>query len=162
MPRRARHVVIAALAVVAAIVATIGHIKLPLFGLGWVSIGWHSIEVPVIGTLSIAFHAKALGGAFSSLFLQPSWNLLWWLVPVVIVWRHREFRTNRALSCLGALLTGGFAFLAFLFLFTDAAQWAESYTAINRLVMHLVPAVVTLLALLLRDVPLHREPIHTA
>ena len=52
-----------ALAVVAAIVATVGHIKLPLFGLGWVSIGWHSIEVPVIGTLSIAFHAKALGGA---------------------------------------------------------------------------------------------------
>ena len=55
----------------------------------------------------------------------------------------------------------GFAFLAFLFLFTDAAQWAESYTAINRLVMHLVPAVVTLLALLLRDVALHREPIRT-
>lgn len=162
MPRRARNVVIVALAVVAAIVATIGHIKLPLYGLGWVSIGWNSIEVPVIGTLSIAFHAKALGGAFSSLFLQPSWNLLWWLFPIAILWRRREFRTSRALRCLGALLAVGFAFLAFLFLFTDAAQWAESYTAINRLVMHLVPAVVTMLALLLRDVPLRAAPIHTA
>jgi len=162
MPRRARHALIAALAILAAIVATVGHIKLPLFGLGWVSIGWHSIEVPVIGTLSIVFHAKALGGAFGSLFLQPSWNLLWWLVPVVIVWRWREFRANRALRCLGALLTVSFAFLAFLFLFTDAAQWAESYTAINRLVMHLVPAVITLLALLLRDLPLYQEPIRTA
>jgi len=162
MPRRARHVVMGALAIVAAIVATVGHIKLPLFGLGWVSIGWHSIEVPVIGTLSIAFHAKALGGAFSSLFLQPSWHLLWWLVPLVIAWRWREFRVSRALRCLGALLVVSFAFLAFLFLFTDAAQWAESYTAINRLVMHLVPPVITLLALLLRDVPLPREPIHTA
>jgi hypothetical protein len=162
MPRRARHVVLGTLAIVGAIVATIGHIKVPLFGLGWVSIAWHSIEVPVIGTLSIAFHAKALGGAFGSLFLQPSWNLLWWLVPVVIVWRWREFLANRALRCLGALLTLSFGFLAFLFLFTDAAQWAESYTAINRLVMHLVPAVITLLAMLLRDVPLNREPIHTA
>ena len=162
MPRRARYAVIAALAITAAIVATIGHVKLPLYGLGWVSIGWHSIEVPVIGTLSIAFHAKALGGAFGSLFLQPSWNLLWWLVPIVIVWRRREFRASRPLRCLGALMTVSFAFLAFLFLFTDAAQWAESYTAINRLVMHLVPAVITMLALLLRDVPLHREPIRTA
>ena len=152
LPRRARHVGMAALAILAALVATVGHIKLPLFGLGWVSIGWNSVEVPVIGTLSIAFHAKALGGALSSLFLQPSWNLLWWIVPLVIVWRWREFSANRALRCLGALLTVSFAFLAFLFLFTDAAQWAESYTAINRLVMHLVPAVVTLLALLLRDV----------
>jgi hypothetical protein len=162
MPRRARHGVMAVLAIIAAIVATVGQIKLPLFGLGWVSIGWHSIQVPVIGTLSIAFHAKALGGAFSSLFLQPSWNLLWWLVPLVVIWRWRAFRANRALRCLAALLTTCFAFLAFLFLFTDAAQWAESYTAINRLVMHLVPAVVTLLALLLRDVPLQREPIRTS
>ncbi len=162
LPRRARHIGMAALAILAALVATVGHIKLPLFGLGWVSIGWNSVEVPVIGTLSIAFHAKALGGALSSLFLQPSWNLLWWIVPLVIVWRWREFSANRALRCLGALLTVSFAFLAFLFLFTDAAQWAESYTAINRLVMHLVPAVVTLLALLLRDVALYPEPIHTA
>jgi hypothetical protein len=87
---------------------------------------------------------------------------LWWFVPVVIVWRGRDFLSSRALRCLGALLTVSFGFLAFLFLFTDAAQWAESYTAINRLVMHLVPAVVTLLALLLRDVPLYPEPIHTA
>jgi hypothetical protein len=161
MPRRARHVVIIVLAIVAAIVATVGQIKLPLFGLGWVTIGWHSINVPVIGPLAIAFHAKALNGAFSSMFLQPSWNLLWWLVPLVVIWRWRTFRTNRPLRCLAALLMTCFAFLAFLFLFTDAAQWAESYTAINRLVMHLVPAVVTLLALLLRDVPMHREPIRT-
>ena len=162
LPRRARHVVIVVLAVAGATVATIGHIQLPLFGLGWVSIGWHSIEVPVIGTLAIAFHGNALGGALSSLFMQPSWNLLWWLLPVVIVWRWREFRTSRALRCLGALLSTGLAFLAFLFLFTDAAQWAESYTAINRLVMQLVPAAITLLALLLRDVALQPGSIRTA
>ncbi len=162
LPRRVRHIVIVVLAVAAAIVATVGHIRLPLFGLGWVSIGWHSIEVPVIGTLAVAFHGNALSGALSSLFMQPSWNLLWWLLPVVIVWRRREFHTSRALRCLGALLAAGLAFLAFLFLFTDAAQWAESYTAINRLVMHFVPGAITLLALLLRDVALQPEPIRTA
>jgi hypothetical protein len=162
VPRRARHFVIGAIGVAAFVVASVGHITLPVYGLGWISIGWQSIDVPVIGTLAIAFHAKALGGAFASLFLQPSWHLLWWLLPVVVIWRWREFRASRPLRCLAALLVICFAFLAFLFLFTDAAQWAESYTAINRLIMHLVPAVITLLALLLRDVALPRESIRTA
>ncbi len=159
MPRRARYFVGGSLAILAVIVASVGHIQLPLYGLGWVSIGWHSIEVPVIGTLAIAFHVNALGGAFASMFLQPNWHLLWWLVPLVVIWRRREFRASRALRCLAALLAICFAFLAFLFLFTDAAQWAESYTAINRLVLHLVPAVITLLALLLRDFVLPQVPI---
>ena len=53
---------------------------------------------------------------------------------------------------IAVLLLAGIGFLLFLFLFTDAARWAESYTAINRLIMHIVPAVVTLLALCCRNV----------
>jgi len=65
---------------------------------------------------------------------------------------------HRALLSLAVLLLAGFSFLAFLFLFTDAARWAESYTAVNRLIMHLVPATITLLALLCRDFPaIHRD-----
>jgi hypothetical protein len=152
LPQRWHRYVVGAIFAIAAIFAMIGHLKVPLFGLGWVGVSLHAIEVPVIGTLAIAFHPDALAGAAASLFAQPSWHLLWYLAPLVVIWRWRQLRALRAARALGALLAVSLAFLGFLFLFTDAAQWAESYTAINRLVMHIVPALTTLLALLLRDV----------
>ena len=151
LPRRHRRYVTGAIVAIAAIGAVIGHLKLPLFGLGWVAISLHAIDVPVIGTLAIAFHPDALTGSIASLFAQPSWHLLWYLAPMVVIWRWRQFREQRAVRALGAVVAASLAFLGFLFLFTDAAQWAESFTAINRLVMHVVPALITLLALLLRD-----------
>lgn len=151
LPRHWRRYVMGAIVAIVAIGAMIGHLKVPLFGLGWVGISLHAIEVPVIGTLAIAFHPAALSGAITSLFAQPSWNLLWYLAPLIVIWRWRQFRALRAARVLGMMIAASLAFLCFLFLFTDAAQWAESYTAINRLVMHIVPALITLLALLLRD-----------
>jgi hypothetical protein len=152
LPRHGRRYVMAVFVAIVAIGALFGHLKVPLFGLGWVGISLHSIEVPVIGTLAIAFHPRAMAGAVASLFTQPNWQLLWYLAPIIAIWRWRQFRELRAARALGALLALSLVFLGFLFLFTDAARWAESYTAINRLVMHIVPALITLLALLLRDV----------
>jgi hypothetical protein len=151
LPRRRRRYVLGAIAVVVVIGAMVGHLKVPLFGLGWVGLSLHAIEVPVIGTLAIAFHPDALAGAGASLFAQPSWHLLWYLAPIVVIWRWRQFREVRAARALGGFLAASLGFLGFLFLFTDAAQWAESYTAINRLMMHIVPVLITLLAILTRD-----------
>ncbi len=162
LPRHWRRYVVGVIAAIALVGAAIGHLKIPLFGLGWVSVSLHSIEVPVIGTLAIAFHPGALAGTVAGLFAQPSWHLLWYLVPLILIWRWRQFRAIRAARAVGALLVASLVFLAFLFLFTDAAQWAESYTAINRLVMHIVPALFTLLALLLRDADLRPALFDTA
>ncbi len=151
LPRHWRRYVVGVIVGVAIVGAALGHLKVPLFGLGWVSISLSAIEVPVIGTLAIAFHPGALAGAVTGLFAQPSWHLLWYVAPLIVVWRWRQFRAIRAARAIAGLVAVSLAFLGFLFLFTDAAQWAESYTAINRLVMHIVPALFTLLALLLRD-----------
>ena len=151
LPWRGRRYIAAAVLAVMVLGIAIGKLALPLFGLGWVDIGMHSIDVPVIGKLAVAWHGAAFNGILYSLFAQPNWHLLWWLAPVIVIWRWRELRTNHSLRLFGSLLLAGIGFLLFLFLFTDAARWAESYTAINRLVMHIVPAVVTLLALLCRN-----------
>ncbi len=155
LPRRWRRYIAVAVLVLLVAGAVFGKLSVPLFGLGWVNISIHSIDVPVIGRLAIAWHGAALNGVLLSLFDQPNWHLLWWLAPLVIIWRWRILRAHASLRMLASLLLVAFSFLLFLFLFTDAARWAESFTAINRLVMHLTPAVITLLAMLCRDVRLY-------
>jgi hypothetical protein len=156
LPRRGRRYVIAATLALLVLGMAIGKLVLPLFGLGWVNIGLHEVDVPVIGKLAIAWHGGALDGVLRSLFTQSNWNLLWWLAPAILFWRWRELRENRSLRLLASLLLVSLGFLLFLFLFTDAARWAESYTAINRLIMHIVPALVTLLAMSCRKVDFGR------
>lgn len=136
-----------------------GNLALPLVTLGWTHVEAGAVEVPVIGRLSLGWHGAAFHGVLNALFAQRNWNLLWWLAPVIVALRWRDLRAHESLRLLGLFLLAGFGFLLFLFLFTDAARWAESYTAINRLIMHLVPATITLLALLFRDatVPVLRD-----
>lgn len=148
LPRRRRKQVAALVVIGLFAMAFLGKLLLPLYGLGWVSVGTHTIEVPALGHLPIGWHPQALRGLVASLFEQTNWHLLWWLTPPLLVWRWRELRACESTRLLGLLLLTGFAFLAFLFLATDAARWAESFTAFNRLLMHIVPATVTLCALL--------------
>ena len=149
MPRGRRKWIAAGIVLVLVVMAVIGKLLLPLYGLGWVSFGTNIIDVPVLGKLPIGWHSAAFSALVSSLFAQSNWHLLWWLAPFIVVWRWRELRARDATRLLGLLLIAALAFLAFLFLFTDAARWAESFTAFNRLLMHIVPVTVTLCALLI-------------
>lgn len=115
-----------------------------------------SIAVPAIGPLALLldlhWQSDALAGAAETLFAQPNWHLLWWLTPAILVWRWRELMAHDWLRLPALLLGICGALLLVLFFFTDASAWAQSYTAINRLVLQLVPAWMTVLALLLQGV----------
>ena len=115
-----------------------------------------SIAMPAIGPLALVLNLKwqpgALKGAIHTLFAQPNWHLLWWLTPAVVAWRWRELVTHDWLRLPAALLLVCATLLLILFLFTEASVWAQSFTAINRLVLQLVPAWMTVLVMLLRDV----------
>lgn len=151
LPTRWRWRAAAALAIVLALTALVGQAHVLFAAIGWVRSGSHVIDIPVIGHLAIAWHGDAALGIVHSLFAQANWNLLWWFVPALLVWRWRELRASEALGLCALLLAACFCLLLFLFVFTDAAEWAESYTAVNRLIMQITPAVVSLLALLMRD-----------
>ena len=150
--RRWRRRVLLLAFVVIAFIAVVGKIAIPVPGLGWVALGRDAVEIPGFGHLTLGWHDSALPSIFASLFVQPNWHLLWWLAPLIVVWRWRALFASAALCRLGGLLLVALASLAFLFMFTGAASWAENYTAVNRLVMHIVPAMLTFLLLLLRDV----------
>ncbi len=156
---RWRSAVIAAAALL--IAAVIGQSHALFAAIGWVRGGTRVVDIPVIGSLSLAWHRPAAVGIVRSLFVQSNWHLLWWLVGPVVAWRWRSLRASESLELCALLLLGCLGLLVFLFVFTDAAEWAESYTAVNRLVMHITPAVVTLLALLLREPRVAPGPIRT-
>ncbi len=89
----------------------------------------------------------------NGLFGQNNWHLLWPLLVACVIWRRDVLFRQREAALLGLLVAGGLSALFCLFVFTPAAKWAASETAANRLVLHWVPLALSLLALLLRDVP---------
>jgi hypothetical protein len=153
LPRRWRWRVALAGVVLLVLIALLGETRVLFAALGWIRSGSHVAEIPVIGKLALAWHGDAALGIVRSLLLQLNWHLLWWLAVPLIVWRWRALRASDALSLSALLLLFAFSLLLFLFVFTDAAEWAESYTAVNRLIMQITPALVSLLALLLRGAP---------
>lgn len=130
------------------IAISLGGFVFPMLGLGWVDVQWGEIVVPALGVLDLGW--RPVGAAMlTGLFTLPNWHLLWYLLPVVLVWRWRRFAEDPASARIGTALLACCVFLFVLFFFTDAAAWAENHTSANRLVLHLVPAIFSLLAVLL-------------
>ena len=125
--------------------------------LGWVDANGTVVDQrvgPLALLLHLSWHSEALSGVADALFFTPNWHLLWWIVPPVIAWRWRELVARDVLRLPALLLLASIGALALLFFGTAAAAWAQTFTAINRLVLQIVPAIVTLLAILLRDAAL--------
>ena len=97
-------------------------------------------------------HAPAvIGAAAAGLFSQYNWHLFWFAVALTFALRFAELRASPALRVLGLFLLLGCAFLFALFVLTPAGKWAESYTAVNRLSLQIVPAMLAFAALLWRE-----------
>lgn len=151
LSRRWRWIVLGGLVLAVAVGMALGGFALPIFGLGWIHLSWGQVTIPALGALDL--HWRPVGSAMlSGLLTLPNWHLLWYIVPLVFILRWRVFAGDRAARSLGALIAACSLFLFVLFFFTDASAWAENYTSANRLVLHIVPALFTLLALLLADV----------
>lgn len=147
LPRRWRWIVLGAGVVVWVVSLPFGGLSVPLPGLGWVKFAWGVAVVPGLGTMPL-FWRPVTDAVFDALYLRQNWSLLWYLVPFVL-WQSRAVFSRRpALGALAWFFALGFAFLALLFFFTDASQWAENLTSINRVLLQIVPAFVFWLSLL--------------
>ncbi|HPG94238.1 MAG TPA: hypothetical protein PLR28_06765 [Dokdonella sp.] len=153
LPRRWRWMLVAVVGGLACIGIALGGFPLPVIGLGWVHMAWAKVDIPLLGTLDLYW--RPVGSEMLSvLFTLPNWHLLWYVLPLVVVLRRRVLVAERAAGLVGLLLLACASFLFVLFFFTDASAWAENFTSSNRLILHLVPVVFSLLALLLADVRL--------
>ncbi|MGA7298575.1 MAG: hypothetical protein WBW92_13845 [Rhodanobacteraceae bacterium] len=140
---------LALLAVVALGVA-FGGVGLPLPGIGWVHVDANQLLISDLNNLSLGWH-PVTGAVARSLLVMPNWHLLFWLTPLLLIWRQDRLRHSTGLGLMALCLLGGVAFLFVLFFLTGAGAWASDFTSINRLLLQMVPALVYLLALLFVD-----------
>jgi hypothetical protein len=116
----------------------ITHIELPLLGaLGVVN---DRLEIPFIGSFALEVH-DVWRVYLDNFFLMGSWNLLWLLVTASLLIAVPGKKTPAKRAGIAYVLL----FLAtqmFIFGFTDQGIWADTYTAINRLPLHFVPALI--------------------
>jgi len=116
----------------------ITHVELPLLGvLGVLN---DRLEIPFIGSFALEVHSVSRV-YLDNFFMMGSWNLLWLLVAASLLIAVPGKKTLTRRAGIAFVLV----FLAcqlFIFGFTDQGIWADTYTAINRLPLHFVPALI--------------------
>ena len=137
--------------------------------LAWVS-GIHYLDLPVVGGLGInndriyvpmigsyRLMEFSLSDAYWANFYESStWHLLWSMAVVCTLGLFAMPRGHlrHAVASLFLLLV---ATQLAIFSFTDQGLWAKDWTAINRLPMHIVPALIFGLLLSARELSSYRE-----
>lgn len=118
----------------------ISHVDLPFLGtLGVVD---DRLEIPLIGSFVLESH-NVWQVYWDNFFAMGSWNLLWMLVGaswLIAVIRRKPVNPEFRASALFIAI-----FLAtqfFIFGLTNQGVWADTYTAINRLPLHFLPALL--------------------
>ena len=118
------------------------HVNLPVLG----SVGFIDgrLFIPFIGNFALELH-NIWHVYLINFFAMGSWNLFWVLVlvAVVLALRSNIGQSGERVQRIG--LTFIFIFLAtqlFIFGLTDQGLWADTFTAINRLPLHFVPALL--------------------
>jgi len=117
------------------------HVDIPLIGILGVVDG--QLQIPFIGRFALEVHDIWLPYR-DNFFAMGSWNLLWVLVGFSLLFALAGIKPMEdPARRVGAVFIGVFlATQLFIFVFTDQGIWADTYTAINRLPLHFVPALI--------------------
>ena len=137
--------------------------------LAWIG-GIHYMDLPVVGGLGIAdgrIHVPAIGSFrlmqfdlwddyWVNFYESSTWHILWPMLVTcalgLVAMRRGPLRQAIA-SLILLLITAQLS----IFLFTEQGLWAEDWTAINRLPMHMVPVLIFALLLSARELSSYRE-----
>lgn len=144
LPRRlqARRFLIGAGALLLVVVACVA------LGLPWIGVARRYLDTGRFFDLGqIGVSATSLAAA---LWAQWNWNLLWFALPVALWWNRRRWMQSRMTRRLVVFVALPFVVMLGLFLFTSAARYAQSYSAVNRLLLQITPLLVSVLVLALR------------
>jgi hypothetical protein len=111
-----------------------------VLGVAWIAAARHYAgSGPALAPDSIGQSIAALSNA---LWGQWNWNLLWFALPVALVWNARAWRRDPTARRLLVLLAIPLALIFGLFVFTTASRYAQSYSAVNRLLLQMTPLLV--------------------
>jgi hypothetical protein len=118
-------------------------------------------EVHVLGYALRTRFSNVSRPMFEHYFEMDNWHLLWYLTLVVIALRWRVLFTA-ALAPMTVTLLGAFAFVFVVFFYSNAALGVADETLVNRLPLHLAPALAFYLALLWWQAPARASELTSA
>lgn len=121
-------------------------VDLVIPGVGRVFLNENTFFLPLLGWREVAVGDVRMA-YLNSAFVLGSWNLLWAFVLLISAVAARVMAWSSVRPVLGffaILISSQVA----IFVFTTESTWANDYTAINRLPLQLLPAVVFALVLL--------------
>ncbi|MGB4946295.1 MAG: hypothetical protein WBQ05_03710 [Candidatus Competibacter denitrificans] len=110
-------------------------------GLGHFTLRPELIEVPYLGRFALGYRGT-WGPVWKNFFVLANWHLLWYLVLVSLVIAVPKLWAERWRRVMAVFVGSCGLMLFVLFFCTDAQQWAAQYTSINRVFMHVVPALL--------------------
>ncbi|HEY6941360.1 hypothetical protein [Dokdonella sp.] len=93
--------------------------------------------------------AESLDAFAHALWGQWNWNLLWFALPAALYWKRARWSQSTATRRMVVLVAVPLLLIGGLFAFTTASRYAQSYSAVNRLLLQLTPMLVSLLVLAL-------------
>ena len=118
------------------------YISIPLIGkLGMVD---GRLAIPFIGNFSLELH-NIQHVYWDNFINMGSWNLLWVFVVASLFLGFKSPNVVSGYRARRAALSFILIFMAtqlFIFGLTDQGLWADTYTAINRLPLHFLPAIL--------------------
>ncbi len=125
------------------------HIDIPFIGTLGINNG--RLFVPFIGNFALEVH-NVWRMYWDNFITMGSWNLLWVLVIssmlLVILLPNKSSSSYLARRTSLVFFVVFLATQLFIFGFTDQGVWADTYTAINRLPLHFVPALLFAVAVI--------------
>jgi len=132
------------------------HVSVPL--LGTIGLVDGRLVIPFIGNFALELH-NIWYVYLTNFFAMGSWNLFWVLVlaAVAVSVRSNVNPTGTQVQRIGLSFICIFlATQVFIFGLTDQGLWADTFTAINRLPLHFVPALL-FAALIILDARSNRQ-----
>lgn len=99
------------------------------------------------------------GLLMSGLFWQNNWSLIWLGLPFLLV-SFIKVKQDKTSNTIHLFFTLSILSFLFLFYFTKASQWAEDFTAVNRIVLQLTPCYLLLLFRMLTQFQLANNEKH--
>jgi hypothetical protein len=110
------------------------------------------VELNVLGyTLRTEF-SNVWRPLFEHIFEMDNWHLLWYLAPVVVALRRRAL-FSVSVAPMTVTMLDAFAFVFIVFFYSSATFGVADETLVNRLPLHMVPALAFYLAFLWRQAP---------
>jgi hypothetical protein len=140
-PRRYRLSLMLLLAVLLILWFWSGGFSATFPGLGAIHVQPERIEIPYLGRFDVVYSPN-WEPFLHSFFVLGSWHLFWYVMILLVLVALPRIAGDRLLLVCSAVVGSGLAMLFFLFVMTEAREWAAKYTSINRLFLHITPLLM--------------------